>query len=119
MNSKAIILSGPEPIELGMWGMLSSYMFRVSVRGEIATIEVHFQRLTSVAGTEFQAVSFKGYDQITGRRVRCGLYHSTSRDKKFGIILISQQKARPTELSKKYGPGGWKLRKKPLKLSVH
>lgn len=116
MASKAIIVNGPSPMELWMWGMLSSYMFTVKIRGKIETVHAHFQKMIPVPNAEFQIVSFKGYDVITGRRVKCSTYHATSTKGTFGIISVSESKANPSELARKYGPSGSRLRKKPLKL---
>lgn len=118
MSSKGVIISGPGPQDLWMWGILSSNHFTVKVNDRTVRLDIHFQSLTPVTGSEFGIVSFKGYDQITGCRVMCHVYHATSRKQDFGTILISKQKARPTELAKKYGPFGWKLRKKPLQISA-
>jgi hypothetical protein len=110
---RAKIIQGPTPMELGMWGMVSSYIFIVKVRGNVFQLNVHCQKLTPQPGTEFRQTSFSGYDLFTGRKVS-GEYYWTDSLPEHGTLKISKSQAKDTETARIYGPSGSRLRKKPL-----
>ncbi len=111
----ATIVSGPEPAELWMWGMISNYPFTVKIGDEKFLLHMQFQKLFSQKGSSFARVTFSGYDELTGCRVKCDRYSTMNQECGHGKIKISKQKASPTQAMHRYGPSGRKYpRKKPL-----
>ena len=112
--SKAKIISGPEPQQIWMWGMISKFVYKVKLGDRVIQLNVQIQELKPIPGTEFRQYSFKGYDELTGLKISSVHVKWDCHLGPQGIINISKRVANATELAHKFGPGGKRERKNPL-----